>query len=152
MRWDPNVPRERSSQMLFIAESATPRNVVDPVVGLLEGPPRSVDTNAFNSAGGCPLACLSVAASEITGTHSCTLREPFYAQVRCQILGDPAFQVSEPVARRLHLGGEKRAVLRLTAHAPQIDHEDARDVHRHRSSTVLLDQREGQVGLDRYAG
>ena len=80
------MPRERSSQMLFIAESATPCNVFDSVVGLLEGPPRGVDTNAFHSAGGCALACLSVAASEIAGTHSGTLRETFYAQVRCQIL------------------------------------------------------------------
>jgi hypothetical protein len=54
-RWDPNVPRERSSQMLFIAESATPRNVVDSVVGLLEGPPCGVDPNIFNCLAGVRL-------------------------------------------------------------------------------------------------
>src|SRR5215510_3430148 len=38
-RRDTDVPGEDSAQLLFVAESAAPRYIIDSVVGLLEGAP-----------------------------------------------------------------------------------------------------------------
>jgi hypothetical protein len=133
-------------------ESAAPHDVFDPLVRLLESTPCGIDANAFDRSGWGAFPRLSVLAGEIAGTHAGALGETFNAKIGGQILGDPAFQLPEGVARRLCLSGQERAVLRLAAHAPEIDHEDTCHVHGDGSPTVLLDQRERQVDARRYAG
>jgi hypothetical protein len=83
------MPREHTTQLLFAAEATPSRDVLDSVAGFLEGPACRVDTYAFNGAGRCPLACLSVAAGEIAGTHADAVREALDTQVGGQMRGDP---------------------------------------------------------------
>src|SRR5262245_66568869 len=87
------MSRKHTTQLLFAAEAAAPRDVVESVVGLLEGPACRLDANAFDSAGRCALACIGVAAGAILGTHSDLLRQMPPPQTRPQGLLHPAFPV-----------------------------------------------------------
>src|SRR5262245_3970354 len=146
------MPRKRCPEVLFAMESAALRDVFDAVVRLLEGTPCGIDANAFNRSGWSALAGLPVLAGEIAGTHAGALGETFNAKIGAAVLRDPPFPLPEGVARRLRLRGQERAVLRLAAHAPEIDHEDSCHVHGDSSPAVLLDQGERQVDACRYAG
>ena len=92
------MSRERTAQLLFVAESASSSDRIDSVVGLFERAPGGVDPEALHRSRRGPLADLSVAAGEIAGAHAGTLRETLDSKVLGQVLGDPAFQVSERIA------------------------------------------------------
>jgi len=150
-RCDADMSCKRRAQVFFAGESATPRDLLDSVVGLLERTSCGIDAHAFNRSGWTLFARLSVAAGEISGTHAGALCEAFNTKIGGQVFRDPAFQLSKRVARRLRLSGEERAVLRLSTHPPEIDYEDSRHVHGDGSPTILLDERERQVDACRHA-
>src|SRR5215831_8633933 len=105
------MPCKCRPQVFLPGESATPRDVLNSIVGLLERTSCGIDANAFNRSRWTSLARFSVAAGEIARTHTCALCETFDAKIGGQVLRDPAFQLRERVARRLRLGGQERAVL-----------------------------------------
>src|SRR5262245_45054228 len=94
-------------QVFFAGESAAPRDVLNSVVGLLESASCGIDANAFNRSRRTALARLSVATGEIAGTHAGPLGETFDAKIGGRVLRDPAFQLTERVARRLRLSGQE---------------------------------------------
>src|SRR5262245_24366162 len=120
------MPCKCRPQVFLAGESAAPGDVLDSIVGLLERTSCGVDANAFNRSRWTALTRLSVAAGKIARTHAGALGETFDAKIGGQVLRYPAFQPCERVARRLRLSREQRAVLRLSAHAPEIDDQDSR--------------------------
>src|SRR5262245_39835418 len=104
-RGNPDMPREHGTELFFTAEAAPSCDGLDSVVGFLERPPCRVDADAFNRARWRLVAGLGVAAREIAGTHADAFREALDTQIGGQMLGYPAFQLSERVIRGLYLRG-----------------------------------------------
>ena len=75
------MPGKRAPQVFFAGESAASRDVLDSIVCLLERTPCGIDANAFNRSCGTAFACISVAAGEISGAHSCAVGEMFNPKV-----------------------------------------------------------------------
>jgi len=82
---------------------------------------RSFKAEVFNISCRRPTHLLLKQASEVPGTHSCTLGETFDGEIALDVVRKPREQIIEGRFHR-NLGHESGAELRLTARPPQKHH------------------------------